>query len=59
MMDYILVLPKSLSELPDKNVHLPPDSRDRAIKAIQSASNVSDEVAGTIYDAIRAGAKKA
>jgi hypothetical protein len=54
-MDHVLVLPKASSELPAKNVHLAPDSRDQAIKAIQSASNASDEVAGEMYDAIRAG----
>jgi hypothetical protein len=49
-MDYVLVLPKSLSELPDNNVNTCPDPRERAIKAIQSASNVSEEVAGEICD---------
>jgi hypothetical protein len=58
MMDHILVLPKPLSELPDRNVNVYPDPRERAIKAIQSASNVSEEVARELYDATRAKAKK-
>jgi hypothetical protein len=57
-LDHVLVLPRALSELLAKNGHLSCDPRDRAIKAIQSSSNVSDEVAGESYDAARAGATK-
>jgi len=57
-MDHILVLPKSVSELPDKNMEIICDPREQAIKAIQSSSNVSEEVAQEMYEAIRAGAKK-
>jgi hypothetical protein len=56
--DHILVLPRSVSELPDNNANVFSDPRERAIKAIQSSTNVSDQVAQEMYDVIRAGAKK-
>jgi hypothetical protein len=40
--DHVLILPQSISELPDKK---PPVIQNRAIKDIQAAWNVSDEVA--------------
>jgi hypothetical protein len=55
--EHILVLPKALSELPSKG-HKFCRRPEHAIKAIQSSLNVSEQVAGEIYDAARAGAGK-
>jgi len=54
--EHILVLPKALSELPGRTTGPVPDPRDRALKAIQSSLNVSEEVAQGIYDG--AGVKR-
>jgi hypothetical protein len=56
--EHILVLPRSLSELPVNNYHLSANPRERAIKDIQSSTNVSEELAERLYDAGHSGTRK-
>jgi hypothetical protein len=49
--DHILVLPRSIKELPTKSIMgSTEDRRRRTIKAIQASSNVSDQVALGMYE---------
>jgi len=47
--DHILVLPKTVAELPAKTFGEPENKEAKAIKDIQSSMNVSDVVAESIY----------
>jgi hypothetical protein len=47
--DHILVLPRTVDELPAKLCEQSKDKETRAIKDIQSSKNVSEEVAKSIY----------
>jgi hypothetical protein len=53
--DDILLLPKARDELLIRPVGLPHNTPHRSIKDIQSASNVSDEVAKTMVDKLHTG----
>jgi hypothetical protein len=47
--DHVLVLPRTVSELPAKTVDQPENEETKAIKDIQSSMNVSEVVAESIY----------
>jgi hypothetical protein len=53
--DDILLLPKTRNELFIKHLNLPHNAYHSAIKDIQSAYNVSNKAAKTMFDKLRAG----
>jgi tRNA(Leu) C34 or U34 (ribose-2'-O)-methylase TrmL len=56
--DHVLLLPRTLAELPEKTCTLVENREEKAIKDIQSSMNVSEVVAQSLYEARKSSRRR-